>query len=119
GGGRGVRQDARLAARAHANVREVEADSRRHVAWERPRGSRPGKEVRFRLVLELELHVDRWIFDIVPIAEPKLVAGQRRLIARTVTHDLEPLVEQLLVPELLENPPDALHIGGVERAVGL
>ena len=47
------------------------------------------------------------------------MAGEGCLVAGTVGHDLESLVEQLFVPDLLEDPPDTLHVGGVEGPVGL
>ena len=101
------------------HVRDVKANGEGDVAGQRPGGRRPGEEVGPGLILELELHIDRGIFDIVLVSQRQLVAGEGCLVAGTVGHDLESLVEQLFVPDLFENPPDTLHVGGVEGPVGL
>ena len=42
---------------------------------------------------------------------------KRRPAARTVRHDLEPLVEQVLLPEVFQNRPDRFDIFVLERDV--
>src|SRR5256886_11831228 len=97
-----------LVALAHADVRDVEPYGERRVAGKVPWRRRPRQEVGLRLVHEFELDVDRRIFDIVSIALCQFVAGERGLVPRAIGDDFETLVEQVLVPDLLENPPDAL-----------
>ena len=65
-----------------------------------------------------EAHVDAGV-DHVLVARRDLVRGQRGAAARAVGHDLVALVEQPLVPHLLERPPDRLDVGVVEGEVGV
>ena len=48
---------------------------------------------------------------------PYLKVGQGRAAPGGVGHDPEPLVDESLVPELLEDPPDGLHVPWVEGLV--
>ena len=45
--------------------------------------------------------------------------GQRGAAARAVGHDLVALVQQALVPDLLQRPPDGLDVVVVQRVVGV
>ncbi len=66
-----------------------------------------------------EAHVGRLVLLVpVDVGLPQLVARQRRPAARAVRHDLQILVEQALVEELLQVPPDGLDVGRVQRPVG-
>ena len=47
------------------------------------------------------------------------MAGERRAAPRAVGHDLVALVEQTLVAQLAQRPPDGLDVARVERAVGV
>ncbi len=62
--------------------------------------------------------VDARVLDVL-VALRDLVARERRAVARAVRDDLEALVEQVLVPQLLERPPDRLDVVRVERPVGI
>ena len=117
----GLGQDVSLLALADPDVGNVQPDGQRDVAGQRPGSGGPGQEERPGLVFELELDVHGRVFDVVlvPTRQPQLVARQRGRVVRTVGHHLESLVEKLLVPERLENPPDALHVGGIECPVGM
>ena len=53
----------------------------------------------------------------VAVALRDLVAGERGAVARAIGDDLEALVEQVLLPQLLERPPDRLDVLGVQRSV--
>ena len=51
------------------------------------------------------------------VVHPQLVVRQRRLVVPAVGQDAEALVDEALVPQLLERPHDALHVLRVERLV--
>ena len=57
--------------------------------------------------------------DHILVALGDLVRGERSAAARAVRDDLVALVKHLLVPDLLQRPPDRLDVAGVERAVGV
>ena len=65
-----------------------------------------------------EAHVDRVLGDVL-VALGDLVARDRRAAARAVGHDLEALVEQALVPDAAQQPPDRLDVLVGERVVGV
>ncbi len=64
---------------------------------------------RGRLRREREAHVDGVLGDVL-VALRHLVAADRRAAARAVRHDLVALVEQVLVPDLPQDPPDRLDV---------
>ena len=57
--------------------------------------------------------------DHILVALGDLVRGERSAAARAVRDDLVALVKHLLVPDLLQRPPDRLDVAGVERAIGI
>ncbi len=93
---------------AHADVIVIGTDRERDVRDQGPRRRRPDEEIGV-LVDELELDMDGWILD-VRVSLRHLVARERRAAARAVRDDLVPLVEHVLIPELLENPPDRFDV---------
>ena len=104
-----------------ADVGELGVDRDRGVGDERPRGRRPHEELVARLqraaVLgDREADVDARVDDVL-VAERELVRAQRRAAARAVRDDLVALVEQALVADRAQRPPDRLDVRGVERAV--
>ena len=117
-----------LAAALDERVGDVGADRGGDVADQRPRRGRPhgqrdgraGRRAQRgrRLRLEREAHVDR-VFRDVLVALRHLVAADRRAAARAVRHDLVALVEQALVPDLPQQPPDRLDVLVGERVVGV
>ena len=129
-------EDEALAAALDERVGDVGADRGRHVADERPRRGGPDGErdglwlasgVRARRLTghsrgcvrrEREAHVDR-VFGDVLVALRDLVAADRRTATRAVGHDLVSLVEQVLVPDLPEDPPDRLDVVVREGVVGV
>ena len=87
------------------------------VGRQRPRRGGPGQQPLPGLQLEPDR--DRRVLP-VPVGvlvHPQLVVGQRRLAPPAVRQHLEALVDQALVPQLLERPHDALHVGRVQRLV--
>ena len=117
-----------LAAALDEGVDDLGMDRRGDVADQRPRRGRPhgqgdGRACRRaqrgrRLRLEREAHVDRILGDVL-VALRDLVAADRRAAARAVRHHLVPLIEQALVPDLPQQPPDALDVLVVEGVVGV
>jgi len=117
-----------LAAALDERVGDVGADRGGDVADQRPRRGGPhgqgdgraGRRAQRgrRLRLEREAHVDR-VFRDVLVALRDLVAADRRAAARAVRHDLVALIEQALVPDLPQQPPDGLDVLVVERVVGV
>ena len=77
------------------------------------------RHLRGRLGREREAHVDGVLGDVL-VALRHLVAADGRAAARAVGHDLVALVEQVLVPDLPQQPPHRLDVVvgvGVVRVV--
>ena len=137
-------QDEPVAAALHERVGDVGVHRGRDVADQRPRrggpdGERDGpglavragragfaggagaalRHLRGRLGSEREAHVDGVLGDVL-VALRHLVAADGRAAARAVVHHLVALVEQALVPDLPQQPPDRLDVAvgvGVVRVV--
>ena len=92
-------------------------DAERDVRGQSPRSCRPCEEICV-LVLCLELDDRRALLDIL-IALSDLLRRERGAAARAVGHYLEALIEQALVPNLLERPPLRLDKGVVIGDVGV
>eukprot|EP00760_Papus_ankaliazontas_P021320 PhM_4_TR18673/c0_g1_i1/m.71141 len=98
------------------DVVELGVDAENKVARERPRRRCPRDQVR-RLVLdERERDQHGGVRDVL-VVHVGLEVAQRRRAARAEGHHLEAAVDELLVPELLEDPPDGLHVREVHRLV--
>ena len=101
------------------DVLDVLTDGEGHVARQRPGRGRPGQDGGAGLSFQLEAHVDAGIGRVVAIALRQLVAAERCGAARAVGRDPEALVDQALVPHLLERPPDRLDVARVVGPVGV
>ncbi len=118
-------EDVDVVAVLGADVGQLRVDRDRRVRDERPRGRGPDQQLiaGLRGVVALgdrQPHVHRRIDHVLIDARlPELVARQRHLVAGAVGDDLELLVQQALVVDRLERPPDRLDVLGVERAVGV
>ena len=97
------------------DVVDVRADTDREVRRQRPRGGRPRCE-RGIFVLELEQHGDGRILN-VHVVLARLEVGEHGLERGGHGHHLEALVDQPLVPELLDHPPHRLHVPRVHGLV--
>jgi len=103
-------------------VGDVGADRQGQVRRQGPRRRRPGQQPQRAGVavgrLEVERHGDgRVLAGPGGVVEADLEVGQRRLGAPRVGHDPERLVDEALVPELLERPHDRLHVVAVHGLV--
>ncbi|MPM33921.1 hypothetical protein SDC9_80502 [bioreactor metagenome] len=103
------REDVGICALFHRGVGFLCVDAEGYVARQRPGRGRPGKERLGRVALDEELR-DNGGFLNVLISLRDLVAGQRGAAARAVGYDLVALVEQALLVNRLERPPDGLDI---------
>ena len=123
-----ARQHEALAAAFDEGVGHVGVHRRGDVRDERPRRrgpdrqrhghARPAGELLGAGRLQREAHVDRVLGDLL-VALRHLVTGDRRAAARAVGHDLEALVEEALVPDAAQDPPDRLDVVVGERVVGV
>ena len=100
------------------DVIDIRSDGQRKIRGERPRRGRPGQEVGVLPVRRPEADGDRRIHHLA-VALIRLEVRQRRRAARAVGKNLVPLVDQPLIPEALENPPDRLHETAIHRAVAV
>ena len=110
-------QDVPLAVLGQHDVADVLADRAGQVGRQRPRRGGPGQQPLSGLQLEPDRHRGVLPLGVGVLVHPQLVVGQRGLAPPAVRQHLEPLVDQALVPQLLEGPHDALHVGHVQRLV--
>ncbi len=100
----------------HLHVRKLRAHRDRQVRGQRPRGRRPDEEELVVAPVEGHLERQRRVVH-VAVVEARFHVGQRGRQAPRVGGDAQALVDEPLRVELLEDPPDALHEGGVHRLV--
>ena len=113
----GAGQDQRFAVRGgDPHVVDVGAHGQRHVRRQRPRRGGPGQDGQAGCAAHPEADGDRRVLRVL-VAQVDLEVGQRRRAARAVGQRLEALVDQALVPQRLEHPPDRLHEVGVHGPV--
>ena len=101
----------------HAHVLDLGPDCGGDVRDERPRRGRPNEKVEVGAD-DREPDVDRGLSHVLIGARlAQLVARQRGAAASAVRHDLEAFVDEVAVPHLAEQPPDALDVLVVEGPV--
>ncbi len=83
--------------------------SHRHVAGQGPGGGRPDQQVGFRFVHQRKAHIDRGVFCI-PVALGNFVVRKRGSATRAIRDNLKALVQQVFVPNGLQQPPDGFDI---------
>ena len=101
------------------HVVDVGSDGESQVAGKRPGRRRPGQEIGVLLSIDLEADGDGGIGDVAIASQVDLHVRQRACQRRGVREDVEALVDQTLVIESLEDPPDGLHVVLVHRAIAL
>ena len=111
------RHDIGISVRPDLGILLVGVDAQTDIARQCPWCRRPCQEIRV-LVLDLEADDGGALLELL-IALSHLVAGERSTAARAVGYDLEALVEQPLIPDLLERPPLGLYICIVIGDVGI
>ena len=110
------REDQRFTATLDPRVLDVGMYREQQVRRQRPWRRGPHQEGRVGLPLHSESHVDRRVLDLaIPLRH--LVRRQRGTDARVVRHHLVALVQQLLVPQLLQELPHALDVVVVQREI--
>ena len=118
----GLGKDQRLAVDTRLDVGDVRRHRDRLVARQGPGRRRPDEQRLPRLAAlageQREADIYGGVGDVL-VAERHLVRGERGAAARAVGHDLVPLVEAALVPELAQRPPDRLDVVVLERDVGV
>jgi hypothetical protein len=104
------------------NVQEVGVDAEGEVRGEGPRSGRPRQQ---RRALEAaaardghdgKVDDDGRVVDLL-VVEVRLEVAERRAAGHAVGHHLVALVDELLLVELLEDPPHGLHEGLVHGLV--
>src|SRR5262249_42134956 len=95
---------------SHADVLDLGPDRDGDVRYECPWRRRPNEEVEVDAVGG-ETDIDRRLGD-VPVGTglAELVARQGRPAPAAVGHDLEAFVDEVTVPHLTNDPPDALDV---------
>ena len=114
----GFGEDERVVAVLHLHIVDVRTDGKRHVRRQRPRRGRPRQHARLRIVLQAEPDGDGRVGHVL-VALVGFEVGERGGAAGAVREDLVALVDQALVPQLAEHPPDRLHVLHVHRAVAV
>ena len=120
-----ARQDLHSPVRLSPHVCELWVDRDRRVGYERPGCRRPDQELIANLRRPGRLgdgkpHIYRRVDHVlVDVGLAELVARQRGAAARAVGDDLELLVQQPLLVDRLQRPPDRLDVRGIERPVGV
>jgi hypothetical protein len=104
----------------HLHIGEGRADGGGDVGDQGPRCGRPHQQVGVGRAptRQREADVDRGV-DHVLVALGHLVAAEGRAAPPAVGSDAVALVEQALVPELADEPPDRLDVVVAERPVGV
>ena len=112
--------EAAAVARLHERVVERRVNGRVHVRRQGPRGRRPDEQRHVagraedvvRLADDRKRDVDARVVD-GPVPLPHLAGAERRSALRPPPDDLVPLIEEALLRELSERPPDALDVRAV------
>ena len=100
----------------HLDVGNVGPDGQRHVRDKRPGRRRPGQQVSAFGSSYRKTHVRAGIVHFL-VAKAHLMRGEYRPRARTVPLDLVAFVEQPLLVDLFDQPPDGFDVGVLERDV--
>ncbi|GIX61021.1 uncharacterized protein BcabD6B2_04560 [Babesia caballi] len=97
------------------HVDELGVDDQRQVRGQRPWGRGPRDKLE-GLIDAPECHVNGGVSDVL-VVEVGLEVGHRRGARHRVGHYLEPPVNHPFFEQLLEDPPQRLHVARVERLV--
>mmetsp|Transcript_26727 Transcript_26727/g.33313 ORF Transcript_26727/g.33313 Transcript_26727/m.33313 type:complete len:503 (-) Transcript_26727:26-1534(-) len=100
-----------------AHVVERRVDSESEVAGQGPRRGRPSNEVGLLPVLKHGERDDNGGGGHLLIVGTGLEVGQHGVAGGGERHDLGATVDEVLIEDLLEGPPDALHVIAVHSLV--
>mmetsp|Transcript_4115 Transcript_4115/g.11945 ORF Transcript_4115/g.11945 Transcript_4115/m.11945 type:complete len:426 (+) Transcript_4115:2554-3831(+) len=100
----------------HVQVLQLRVHAEGQVRGEGPGRRRPRQDVRVRPVRPLELHDDGGVGDLL-VVQGGLEVRQRAGERRAERDDAPRAVDHVLLEELLEGPPDALHVVEVHSLV--
>ena len=106
---------------AHRHVVDLRSGADRQIFRQRPRRGGPDQQTRFApgrigAGQHLGAHRDRGILHILVVVAGLEIA-ERGAELPTVRHDAVGLIDAALLPQLLEDPPDALHERGIHGLV--
>ena len=100
------------------DVVDVGTGSERHVGGQGPRSRGPCKEIGVFFAVDFEADGDGGVVDF-HISLVCFEIGERSCAAGAVREDFMTFVDQSLVPELFEDPPDGFHVIAVHGAVAV
>ena len=80
-----------------------------YIARQSPGCGGPDQQGGALVIHQWQADKDRWILGFC-IPQGNFVVGKRGAATRTIRHHFEPLVEQVLFPQGLQDPPDRLDI---------
>ena len=103
---------------ADPDVVDIRADRQGQIGQQRPRRGGPGEEVEPLVTIRGEADRDRWVLHVL-IVQIGFEVGQHGAEPRGERQHLVALIDQVLVPQLLEHPPDRFHERGVHGPVGV
>ena len=101
-----------------SDVLDLGVNSQGHVAGQGPRRGGPHQEVGARLIPQGELDENGRVFDLF-VAHSHLVIRQGGAAAGAIRYNLVALVDEVLIPQLLEDPPDRLDVFILQGDVGV
>ncbi len=111
------REDQGLRLRLRPDVLDVRVHRQQQIGRQRPRGRGPDQERATLLALDGKPHIDRRVIDF-PVTLRHLVRRECRADSRVVRHDLVALIDQVAIPDLLQQAPDRFDVTVVQREVG-
>ena len=98
------------------DVVDIGTGSERHVGGQGPRSGRPREEIGVLFTVNFEADGDGGVVNF-HVSLIRLEVGERGCAAGAVRENLVTFVDQPLIPELFEDPPDGFHIIAVHGAV--
>ncbi len=102
----------------YGRILYIGVNSDGYVAGQRPGSGRPNQQGGAGPIYQGHTHVDRGVFRLA-ITKGHFVLGKGRAAAWAIRNHLRVLVEQLPVPQLLQNPPYRFDVFVGEGYVGV
>jgi len=105
----GLGENQKLILVLHLDIVDFRMERQGHVRDQGPWRGRPDQEIGLFLTLQFGADIDRGVAHLL-VALRYLMAGERSLAVRAVGEDFMALIDEPLLPELLEDPPDRFNI---------